>query len=71
MNIGQHLTALTASWKAVADVRTAFKTLFQQTNNSRLKLHGGTAGAAHTSAGRRAVLAAKRQNRQITELTIL
>ena len=58
---GQLLIALTAKLRAVADVSFASKTLSRRINNSRLKLHGGTGGAAHTSAGRRAVLAAKRQ----------
>ena len=61
MNIGQLLTASTANWRVVAGVRTVSKTHSRQTKLLRLEPHGGTAGAAHTSAGRRAVLAAKRQ----------
>ena len=61
MITGQRLIASTVKLRAVADVNFASKTLSRRTNQSRLTPHGGTAGAAHTSAGRRAVLAAKRQ----------
>lgn len=58
---GRLLIALTAKLRAVADGNPDCKTRSRRTNYSRLEPHGGTAGAAHTSAGRRAVLAAKRQ----------
>ena len=61
MITGQRLIASTVKLRAVADVNFASKTLSRRTNQSRLKPHGGPAEAAHTSAGRRAVLAAKRQ----------
>ena len=69
MIFGQHLIALTVKLRAVADVNPDCKTRSRRTNHSRLKPHGGTAGASHTSAGRRAVLAAKRQ-RNLTERAI-
>ena len=57
----RRLIASTVKLRAVAGANPDYKTLSRRTNQSRFKPRGGTAGAAHTSAGRRAVLAAKRQ----------